>query len=168
MSNTYARQMDEFGELLDNSAELSETVVDKESELEDFFDEGDQFADVLREFLDASGDDIIATAANSVQPLEVGAEYSTMFPCWFKGENALINTVVNEVFGNNTLHIAIPIANPQPSRYGLAGRPGTRTADHPDRGNARIDRLFSARDPRLQAKPGRPGQSLPRWLGHRL
>ena len=123
VSNTYARQMDEFGELLDNSAEISDTVVDKESELEDLVDEGDRFAEVLREFLDASGDDIIATAANSVQPLEVGAEYSTMFPCWFKGENALIDTVVNEVFGNNTLHINIPVANPQPSRYGLPDDP---------------------------------------------
>ena len=46
-----------------------------------------------------------------------------MFPCWFKGENALIDTVVNEVFGNNTLHINIPIANPQPSRYGLPDDP---------------------------------------------
>jgi len=123
VSNTYAKQMDNLGELLRNSAEVSETVTDKESELADFFEEGDQLADVLREFLEAAGDDIIATAANSVQPLSVGAEYSTMFPCWFKGENALISTVVNEVFGNNTLHINLPIANPQPSRYGLPGDP---------------------------------------------
>ena len=123
VSQTYARQMDEFGDLLSNSAELSDTVVDKESELEDTFDETDKLGDVLHEFIEAAGDDIIATAANSVQPLRVGEEYSTMFPCWFKGENALIDTVVNEVFGNGTLHINLPIANPQPSRYGLPDDP---------------------------------------------
>ena len=123
VSNTYARQMDEFGELLDNSAEISDTVVDKESELEDFFDEGDKFADVLRKFIDAAGDDIIATAANSVQPLSVGAEYSEMFPCWFKGQNALIDDVVNGTFKNNTLHIAMKTVTPQPTRYGKPGDP---------------------------------------------
>jgi len=123
VSNTYAKQMDEFGDLLSNSAELSETVTDKESELEDFFEEGDQLADVLREFLEAAGDDIIATAANSVQPLSVGAEYSTMFPCWFKGQNALIDDVVNGTFKNNTLHIAMKTVTPQPTRYGLPGDP---------------------------------------------
>jgi hypothetical protein len=63
-----------------------------------------------------------------VQPLEVGAEYATMFPCWFKGENALINHVVNGVFGNNTLHVNRPIANPQPTRY---GKPSDPQPEHP-------------------------------------
>jgi phospholipid/cholesterol/gamma-HCH transport system substrate-binding protein len=128
VSNTYAGQMDNFGELLRNTAKVSETVTDKDSELADLFDEGDRLGEVLHDFLEASGDDIIATAHNSVQPLEVGAEYSTMFPCWFKGENALIDTVVNEVFNNNTLHINLPIANPQPSRY---GQPGDPQPEHP-------------------------------------
>ena len=123
VSNTYARQMDNFGELLRNSAELSETVTDKEDELEDIFSESDELADVLHDFLNASGNDIIATAGNSVQPLSVGAEYATMFPCWFKGQDALISTVVNEAFGNGTLHIAFVTTTPQPSRYGLPGDP---------------------------------------------
>jgi len=128
VSNTYAKQMDEFGELLDNSAELSETVTDKESELEDFFGESDQLAEVLREFLEAAGDDIILTAARSVAPLEVGAEYATMFPCWFKGQNALIDDVVNGTFKNNTLHIAMKTTTPQPTRY---GQPGDPQPEHP-------------------------------------
>jgi phospholipid/cholesterol/gamma-HCH transport system substrate-binding protein len=128
VSDSYAKQMDNFGELLDNSAQISQTITDKESELGDFFDEGDKLADVLREFLKAAGPDIIATAGNSVRPLEVGAEYATMFPCWFKGQNALITTVVNEVFGNGTLHINLPIANPQPTRY---GQPSDPQPEHP-------------------------------------
>jgi len=128
VSDSYAKQMDNFGELLDNSAQISQTVTDKESELGDFFDEGDKLADVLRTFLKAAGPDIIATAGNSVRPLEVGAEYATMFPCWFKGEDALITTVVNEVFANGTLHINLPIANPQPTRY---GKPDDPQPEHP-------------------------------------
>ncbi|HKY58133.1 MAG TPA: hypothetical protein VJL80_08860, partial [Aeromicrobium sp.] len=80
-------------------------------------------AKVFREFLDAAGVDIIATAANSVQPLRVGAEYATMFPCWFKGQNALIDDVVNGTFKNNTLHIAMKTITPQPTRYGLPDDP---------------------------------------------
>ncbi|HJR89502.1 MAG TPA: MCE family protein [Aeromicrobium sp.] len=123
VSSTYARQMDEFGALLDNSAELSETVTDKEDELEDTFDETDKLAKVFKKFLDAAGDDIIATAGNSVQPLRVGAEYATMFPCWFQGQNALIDDVVNGTFVNNTLHIAMKTVTPQPTRYGLPSDP---------------------------------------------
>jgi virulence factor Mce-like protein len=124
VSNTYARQMDEFGDLLENSAELSDTVTDKEDELADTWDETDKLAKVFKKFLDAAGDDIIATAANSVQPLSVGAEYSTMFPCWFQGQNALIDDVVNGTFKNNTLHIQFgPVAVPQPTRYGLPSDP---------------------------------------------
>ena len=128
VSDTYARQMDNFGQLLENSAELSDTVTDKESELEDFFGESDRLAEVFREFLEAAGDDIIATAGNSVQPLEVGAEYATMFPCWFKGQNALIDDVVNGTFSNNTLHIAMKTTTPQPTRY---GKPHDPQPEHP-------------------------------------
>jgi hypothetical protein len=46
-----------------------------------------------------------------------------MFPCWFKGQNALIDDVVNEVFGNGILHIAMVTVTPQPTRYGLPNDP---------------------------------------------
>ncbi|HUP99757.1 MAG TPA: MCE family protein [Aeromicrobium sp.] len=128
VSDTYAGQMKNFGKLLRNSAELSQTVVDKEDELGDFFVESDRLADVLRKFLNDAGDDIIATAHYSVRPLQVGAEYATMFPCWFKGQNALIDDVVNGTFKNNTLHIAMKTTTPQPTRY---GRPEDPQPEHP-------------------------------------
>jgi hypothetical protein len=165
VSNTYARQMDNFGELLRNSAELSETVVDKESELADFFEEGDRLSEVLRDFLDAAGDDIITTAGNSVQPLEVGAEYATMFPCWFKGQDTLITTVVNEVFGNGTLHINLPIANPQPSRYGLPDDPEPEHPIIPT--EARLESLDFAQ-PQIRGytpNPADPDNPFPAGLG---
>ncbi len=165
VSNTYARQMDEFGDLLKNSAELSETVTDKESELEDFFEEGDQLADVLRKFLDAAGDDIIATAANSVQPLSVGAEYSTMFPCWFKGQNALIDDVVNGTFKNNTLHIAMKTVTPQPTRY---GKPSDPDPEHPIVPKESVLESIDLAQPQIRGykpNPADPDNPYPAGLG---
>ena len=165
VSNTYAKQMDEFGDLLSNSAELSETVTDKESELEDFFEEGDQLADVLRKFLEAAGDDIIATAANSVQPLSVGAEYATMFPCWFKGQNALIDDVVNGTFKNNTLHIAMKTVTPQPTRYGLPGDP---EPEHPIIPKESVLESIDLAQPQIRGyrpNPADPGNPYPAGLG---
>jgi virulence factor Mce-like protein len=128
VSKTYAGEMDDFGRLLRNSARVSETVVDKKSDLKDFFKVADELAVVLRRFLDAAGDDIISTSHHSVRPLEVGAEYSSMFPCWFKGQNALIDHVVNGVWVNNTLHINFVTVSPQPSKY---GQPGDPLPEHP-------------------------------------
>ena len=128
VSGTYADSMKDFGKLLKNSSKLSGTVVDKRKQLADIFDETDKLADVLRVFVEAAGEDIVATAHNSVGPLEVSARYATMFPCWFKGENALIDDVVNGVFLNNTLHIAMITVSPQPSKY---GQPDSPQPEHP-------------------------------------
>jgi len=165
VSNSYARQMDNLGELLDNSAELSDTVTDKESELEDTFGEADKLADVLRRFLDAAGDDIVATTSNSVQPLRGGAEYSTMFPCWFKGETALINDVVSEVFGNNTLHINLPIANPQPSRYGKPDDPQPEHAIIPKESTLEALDFAQPQIHGYRPNPADPDNPFPAGLG---
>jgi virulence factor Mce-like protein len=166
VSQTYASQMDNFGELLRNSAEVSQTVTDKESELQDFFQEGDKLADVLRAFLKAAGDDIIATAANSVQPLEVGAEYATMFPCWFKGQVALIDDVVNEVFKNNTLHIQFgPVANPQPTRYGLPSDPEPEHPIVPTEATLEAIDLAQPQIHGYRPNPNDPDNPFPAGLG---
>lgn len=117
VSDTYAGQMNNFGDLLRNSAKISDTVVDKKKDLADLFDETDDLGDVLHDFFDAAGDDIIATAHNSVKPLAVSREYSTMFPCWFKGEDALFRTRLDSVLKNNTLHISMFIVAPQATKY---------------------------------------------------
>jgi phospholipid/cholesterol/gamma-HCH transport system substrate-binding protein len=120
VSDSYAGQMNDFGELLRNSAKISDTVVDKEKDLADLFDETDDLADVLRDFFDAAGDDIIATAHNSVKPLAVAADYSQVFPCWFKGEDALFRTRLDSVLKNNTLHIDFELVAPQATKYDVA------------------------------------------------
>jgi len=117
VSDSYAGQMDDFGKLLRNSAKVSRTVEDKKHELGDVFDETDNLAGVLQDLFDAAGDDIIATASNSVQPLKVGNEYSSMFPCWFKGLDTLITRHLNEVFTTNNLHIDLILVAPQPTVY---------------------------------------------------
>jgi hypothetical protein len=117
VSDSYAGEMDDFGKLLRNSAKVSRTVEDKKDELGDVFDETDNLADVLRDLFDAAGEDIVATASNSVQPLKVANEYSSMFPCWFKGLDTLITRHLNELFTTNTLHIDLIMVAPQPSVY---------------------------------------------------
>ncbi|MFL6090771.1 MAG: MCE family protein [Aeromicrobium sp.] len=165
VSQTYSGQMKNFGKLLRNSAKVSRTVSDKEDELSDFFDEGGKLADVLRTFLAAAGDDIIATAHNSVQPLEVGAEYSTMFPCWFKGQNALIDDVVNGVFKNNTLHIAMKTTTPQPTAY---DRPDNPQPEHPIVPTEAALEAVSLAQPEIhgyRANPSDPTNPYPAGLG---
>jgi phospholipid/cholesterol/gamma-HCH transport system substrate-binding protein len=166
VSDSYAKQMDNFGELLDNSAQISQTVTDKEDELADFYDEGDKFADVLRKFLKAAGPDIIATAGNSVGPLEVGAEYATMFPCWFKGQEALIDDVVDGTFLNNTLHIQFgPVANPQPTRY---GKPSDPQPEHPIVPKEAVLESIDLAQPQIhgyRTNPADPDNPFPAGLG---
>jgi ABC-type transporter Mla subunit MlaD len=117
VSDTYADQMDDFGKLLRNSAKVSRTVEDKKDELGDVFDETSDLSDVLRDLFDAAGEDIVATASNSVQPLKVGNEYSSMLPCWFRGLDTLITRHLNEVFTTNALHIDLILVAPQPTVY---------------------------------------------------
>ncbi|MFL6088929.1 MAG: MCE family protein [Aeromicrobium sp.] len=165
VSRTYSGQMKNFGKLLRNSSKVSRTVTDKDDELADLFKEAGKLADVLRVFLAASGDDIVTTAHNSVQPLQVGAEYSTMFPCWFKGQNALIDNVVNEVFNNNYLHIAMVTTSPQPSRF---GQPGDPQPEHPIIPTEATVESMDFSQPEIHGykpNPGDPGNPFPAGLG---
>jgi hypothetical protein len=120
VSQTYAGQMDEFGKLLKNSSKVSRTVADKEDEIGDLFGETDKLADVLRAFFEATGEDLIKTAANSVRPLQVGEEYSSIFPCWLKGHDYLLRTRLDSVLKNKTLHIDMKMIAPQPTVYDVA------------------------------------------------
>jgi phospholipid/cholesterol/gamma-HCH transport system substrate-binding protein len=119
VSREYAGQMDEFGELLRNSAEVSRTLADVEDDLADFFEETDSLAGTLTSFLEAVDDDLIATTANSVQPLTVSADYSTIFPCLFKGLDMYLRHDSDTVFKNGTLHITMFMVSPQATQYDI-------------------------------------------------
>jgi hypothetical protein len=112
--------MDEFGKLLKNSSKVSRTVEDKEDEIGDLFGETDKLADVLRAFFEATGEDLIKTAANSVRPLQVGEEYSSIFPCWLKGHDYFLRTRMDSVLKNGVLHIDLKMIAPQPTVYDVA------------------------------------------------
>ncbi len=119
VSREYAGQMDEFGDLLENSAEVSRTMEDVEDDLADFFEETDSLAGTLKTFLAAIDDDLIATAANSVQPLTVSEEYSSMFPCWFQGLDMFLRTNMDSLLKNKTLHITLFTVSPQATHYDI-------------------------------------------------
>ena len=123
VSDTYAPQMDDFGQLLENSSEVSRTVVDIDDDLAGLFDETTTLAEVLERLFAGVGKNWIATARNSVQPLAVLREYSTMFPCLLRGTEALTEQHLDEVMENGYLHIDLEIVSPQPTIYALPERP---------------------------------------------
>jgi len=164
VSNTYARRMDNLGELLENSAELSETVVDKESELAETLGEGARLADVLHDFLDAAGDDVIVTADNSVQPLQVLDEYASLIPCFFKGTNALAEKT-DSIMMNNTIHGVMVIENPQPTRYGLPSDP---EPEHPTLPSPSELEAWDFHQPEVRGylpNPAEPNNPFPAGMG---
>ena len=117
VADTYAGEMDNFGNLLENTSDISDTIVDKRKDLADFFDETDELSTVLTKFLKASGDDIVATVGNSVQPLKISNEYSSMFPCWFKGLDTFLRQHMDSILRNGTLHIDLKLVSPQATLY---------------------------------------------------
>jgi virulence factor Mce-like protein len=122
VADTYASQMDNFGQLLENSSEVSRTVVDIDDDLADFFDETTSLSQVLERLFKGIGKSWIATAHNSLQPLGVLREYSAMFPCLLRGTEALTEEHVDDVMENGTLHIQLEIISPQPKKYGSGAR----------------------------------------------
>lgn len=129
VSDAYASQMDDLGELLENSSEVSRTVVDIDEDLADFFDETTSLAQVLRRLFKGIGADLIATARNSIRPLGVLREYSSTFPCLLRGTEALTEEHIDDVMENGTLHIQLEIISPQPTKYAPPERPVIPTED---------------------------------------
>ena len=73
----------------------------------------------MSSFLAAIDDDLITTAANSVQPLTVSEEYSSVFPCWFKGLDLFLRTNMDTLLKNKTLHITLFTVSPQATAYDI-------------------------------------------------
>jgi virulence factor Mce-like protein len=118
VADAYGNQADEFGELLTNSAKLSRNTVDDEDDLAEFLDETTALAGTLRTFVARTGEDWIATARNSVQPLAIAEEYASMFPCLMRGTDTLTREHTDEAMANGTLHIQLEVIAPQPTAYG--------------------------------------------------
>ena len=160
VSHAYANQMHHFGELLRNSSELSGTVVREEPNLARFFSEGAGLAGALHEFLDTAGGDVVATAGNSLQPLQFLAEYADMTPCFFKGTNAIADRA-DMIMNNNTFHGAMTIAPVQPTAYD----PRTERPVLPSQ--ADLD-AFDLTNPRIHGyhpNPADPDNPFPAGLG---
>jgi hypothetical protein len=104
--------------LLTNSAKLSRNTVDDEDDLAEFLDETTALAGTLRTFVARTGEDWIATARNSVQPLAIAEEYASIFPCLMRGTDTLTREHIDDVMANGTLHIQLEVIAPQPTAYG--------------------------------------------------
>ncbi len=151
VSDSYAGDMPTFGRLLRNSAFSSHTIVAKRTELAAFFDESRRLSDVLTTLFRASGDDMVAVAAQSVAPLGVAEKYSSTFPCLFKAYDRLIDERLDSVFRGLTLHIDLKTVAPQPTPYSIAeGRGRGRTPRPPTPGEHPVIPNQSV----IDAKPG--------------
>ena len=117
VSDSYADDLPTFGRLLRNSVKTSNTIVAKRTDLAAFFDESRRLSNTLTDFFEASGEDMVDVAAQSVTPLGVAEKYSSTFPCFFKGYDELIDERLNSVFRDLTLHIDLEMISPQPSPY---------------------------------------------------
>ncbi|HWL48398.1 MAG TPA: MCE family protein [Acidimicrobiia bacterium] len=117
VSDSYTGDLPTFGRLLRNSSFTSNTIVAKRTQLAAFFDESRRLSDVLTTLFRASGDDMVAVAAQSVTPLGVAEKYSSTFPCMFKAYDRLIDERLDSVFRGQTLHIDLKTIAPQPTKY---------------------------------------------------
>jgi virulence factor Mce-like protein len=130
VSDSYAGSMPTFGRLLKNTVTTSHTIVAKRTALAAFFDESTRLSDTLTVLFKASGDDMIAVAAQSVTPLGVAEKYSSTFPCFFKAYDRLIDERLDSVFRGLTLHIDLETISPQPKpNYTISNDPATD--EHP-------------------------------------
>ena len=118
VADAYGSQADEFGDLLTNSAKLSRNTVDDEDDLAEFLDETTALAGTLRTFVARTGEDWIAVARNSLQPLAIAEEYASIFPCLMRGTDTLTREHIDDVMANGTLHIQLEVIAPQPTAYG--------------------------------------------------
>lgn len=123
VSDAYGGQMDELGALLTNASDVSRTVIDLDDELPELLDETTTLAHTLRRLFAGIGDDLIATAQHSRQPLAVLREYSSTFPCLLRGTETLTEQHIDDVMENGFLHIQLELISPQPTRYSPPERP---------------------------------------------
>ena len=130
VSDSYAGSMPTFGRLLKNSVFTSHTIVAKRAALASFFDESRRLSDELTVLFRASGNDMVALAAQSVTPLGVAEKYSSTFPCFFKAYKRLIEERLDSVFRGLTLHIDLETISPNPGpQYQITNDPATD--EHP-------------------------------------
>jgi virulence factor Mce-like protein len=131
VSESYTGDLPTFGRLLRNSSFTSNTIVAKRTQLAAFFDESRRLSDVLTTLFRASGDDMVAVAAQSVAPLGVAEKYSSTFPCMFKAYDRLIDERLDSVFRGQTLHIDLKTVAPQPTKYSIGEGRGRGTTTQP-------------------------------------
>jgi virulence factor Mce-like protein len=131
VSESYTGDLPTFGRLLRNSSFTSNTIVAKRTQLAAFFDESRRLSDVLTTLFRASGDDMVAVAAQSVTPLGVAEKYSSTFPCMFKAYDRLIDERLDSVFRGQTLHIDLKTVAPQPTKYSIGDGRGRGVTDEP-------------------------------------
>lgn len=116
VSDQYADEMPRIARTLNNTVFTGNTIVAKRAQLASFFDEGTRLADTLTTFTRTNGDNLVKLADNNAEILEIGAQYSSTFPC-FLGAMANVIPRLDSVFRNQTVHINLRTLAEQPNGY---------------------------------------------------
>lgn len=112
VSNTYADAAPDILALLKNLTTTANTVVDQKTNLQKLFASTTVTADTTRQLLEANGNQLIQVADDSRPILQLLAQYSPEFPCFFKG---LADTEerANKIIYDNRIHVTLEVARSQ-------------------------------------------------------
>ncbi|WP_163508508.1 MCE family protein [Fodinicola acaciae] len=112
VSNAYADAAPDILALLKNLTTTANTVVDQKNNLQMLFASTTVTADTTRQLLEANGNQIIQVADDSRPILQLLAEYSPEYPCFFKGL-ADTEARANKIIYDNRIHVTLEVSRSQ-------------------------------------------------------
>jgi len=134
VSDLYRDVLPEVARTLRNSVFTGATFVEKEQEIEAFFDDVARFSSTSRDFLQQNGQNIIRLGELSVPQLSVFEKYAPEYPCLLQGQVDWIPNIT-EAYRGHTLHINLETLPQQPTGYSPADDPeyGAEIGPHCER-----------------------------------
>lgn len=116
VSETYGNAMPEIGDLLDNAVVTADTVVAKQTQLQQLFTGVGSLADTTDDFLRKNGDNLITLAKESRATLDLLAKYSPTLPCLLGGIEGLMPRL-DDAFRDQRAHVSIEFSPRSPTGY---------------------------------------------------
>jgi phospholipid/cholesterol/gamma-HCH transport system substrate-binding protein len=116
VSETYGSAMPEIGDLLDNAVVTADTVVAKQTQIQQLFASVTSLSHTADDFLRQNGDNLITLAVESQPTLDLLASYSPTLPCILGGIEGLLPRL-DDAFRDQRAHVSIEFSPRSPSGY---------------------------------------------------
>jgi phospholipid/cholesterol/gamma-HCH transport system substrate-binding protein len=117
VSDVYREAMPQVARLLRNGVTTGNTFVEKERKIEALFADVTDFSSTSRDFLEASGDNIIRLGELGARSLPLAEKYAPEYPCLLDGIVKIAPRQA-EAFRGHTLHINLETLPNQPRGFG--------------------------------------------------